>query len=306
VKYDRRKSPWDAWISRHKYRWPNTLQCGVLGVSASGYFAQLADPDPKASSGKDRRLSDEAVLAHIKAAHAGSKGEYGWPRIWKELLARGVRVGKDRIQKLMKQHGIKARGKRRYVVTTDSRHNLPIAPNLLDRNFQPEQPNAVWTSDITYIATDEGWLYLAAVIDLYSRQVVGWSMQPHMQTSLVADALRMAWFRRHPDAGLIFHSDRGSQYCSHEFQAVLKQYGMKSSMSRRGNCWDNAPTESLWGSLKVGRLHGMRFETRRQAMDEVIDWLTFYNHRRLHSTLGYISPMQFEKNWFAAQFKNAA
>ena len=295
-----------AWITRHKYRWPITLQCDVLGVSASGYFAQVADLDPKASSGKGRRLSDEAVLVHIKAAHAESKGEYGWPRIWKQLLATGVRVGKDRIQKLMQQHGIKARGKRRYVVTTDSKHHLPIAANLLDRNFQPDQPNAVWTSDITYSPTDEGWLYLAAVIDLYSRQVVGWSMQPHMQTSLVADALRMAWFRRHPDVGLIFHSDRGSQYCSHEFQTILKQYGMQSSMSRRGNCWDNAPTESLWGSLKVGRLHGMRFETRRQAMDEVIDWLTFYNHRRLHSTLGYISPMQFEKNWFAAQFKYAA
>ena len=131
-------------------------------------------------------------------------------------------------------------------------------------------------------------------------------MAPHMQASLVADALRMAWFRRRPDAGLIFHSDRGSQYCSHEFQAALTQYGMQSSMSRRGNCWDNAPTESLWGSLKVGRLHGCKFETRRQAMDEVIDWLTFYNHRRLHSTLGYLSPMQFEQHWFAEQLKNAA
>jgi transposase InsO family protein len=260
----------------------------------------------KGPSRPGRRLSDEAVLAHIKAAHAGSKGEYGWPRIWKELYARGVRVGKDRIQKLMKPHGIKARGKKRYVVTTDSRHNLPIAPNLLERNFQPEQPNAVWTGDITYIPTDEGWLYLAAVIDLHSRHVIGWSMASHMQTSLVADALRMAWFRRHPEPGLIFHSDRGSQYCSHEFQAVLTGYGMRSSMSRKGNCWDNAPTESLWGSLKVGRLHGMRFETRRQAMDEVIDWLTFYNYRRLHSTLGYISPMQFENNWFAAQLKKAA
>jgi putative transposase len=216
-------------------------------------------------------LSDEAVLVHIKAAHAESKGEYGWPRIWKALLAKGVRVGKNRIRKLMQQHGIKARGKRRYVVTTDSKHHLPIAANLLDRNFQPEQPNTVWASDITYIPTDEGWLYLAAVIDLYRRQVVGWSMQPHMQTSLVADALRMAWFRRHPDADLIFHSDRGSQYCSHEFQAILKQYGMRSSMSRRGNCWDNAPIESLWGSLKVDRLHGMRFETRRQAMDQLRD-----------------------------------
>ena len=292
-----------AWIAGHKDQWPVSLQCGVLGVSASGYFEHRAS---KGSSKSGRRLSDEAVLAHIKAAHAGSKGEYGWPRIWKELLARGVRVGKDRIRKLMKLHSIKARGKRRYVVTTDSRHNLPIAANLLERNFQPERPNAVWTSDITYIPTDEGWLYLAGVIDLYARHVVGWSMNSHMETSLVTDALRMAWFRRRPEPGLIFHSDRGSQYCSREFQSALTGYGMKSSMSRKGNCWDNAPTESLWGSLKVGRLHGMRFETRRQAMDEVIDWLTFYNHRRLHSTLGYVSPMQFENNWLAAQLKKAA
>ena len=295
-----------AWITRHKRQWPISLQCEVLGVSASGYFDHIACGGSKDSSRPGRGLSDEAVLAHIKAAHVGSKGEYGWPRIWKELISRGVQVGKDRIQKLMKLHGIKARGKRRYVVTTDSKHNLPIAANLLNRNFEPERPNAVWTGDITYIPTDEGWLYLAAVIDLYSRQVVGWSMAPHMQTSLVTDALRMAWFRRHPGAGLIFHSDRGSQYCSHEFQAVLTGYCMQSSMSRKGNCWDNAPSESLWGSLKVDRLHGMRFETRRQAMDEVIDWLTFYNHRRLHSTLGYISPMRFENNWFAAQLKRAA
>ena len=293
-----------AWITGHKRQWPLTLQCEVLGVSASGYFEHVALS--KSPSRPGRGLGDEAVLAHIKAAHAGSKGEYGWPRIWKDLISRGVRVGKDRIQKLMKLHGIKARGKRRYVVTTDSKHDLPIAPNLLDRHFQPEQPNAVWSSDITYIRTDEGWLYLAGVIDLYARQVVGWRMASHMETSLVTDALRMAWFRRRPEPGLIFHSDRGSQYCSHEFQSALTEYGMKSSMSRKGNCWDNAPTESLWGSLKVGRLHGMRFETRRQAMDEVIDWLTFYNHRRLHSTLGYVSPMQFENNWLAAQLKKAA
>jgi putative transposase len=282
------------------------LQCEVVGVSSSGYFDHAACGRSKDSSRPGGRLSDEAVLAHIKAAHAGSKGEYGWPRIWKELISRGVRVGKDRIQKLMKLHGINARGKRRYVVTTDSKHNLPVAANLLDRNFEPERPNAVWTGDITYIPTNEGWLYLAGVMDLHSRQVVGWSMMAHMQTSLVTDALRMAWFRRHPEPGLIFHSDRGSQYCSHEFQAVLAGYGMRSSMSRKGNCWDNAPSESLWGSLKVGRLHGCKFKTRRQAMDEVIDWLTFYNHRRLHSTLGYISPMQFENNWLAAQLKKAA
>jgi len=295
-----------AWIERHHKHWPVALQCKVLNVSTSGYFEHQHRKNAGPQSADGKRISDEALLVHIKAAHAGSKGEYGWPRVWEELRANGVRVGKERIRRLMKQHGIKARGKRKFVVTTDSKHNLPIAPNLLDRNFQPDAPNSVWTSDITYIQTDEGWLYLAVVLDLYSRQVVGWSMQPHMQTSLVTDALRMAWFRRRPEPGLIFHSDRGSQYCSHAFQQTLAEYEMQSSMSRKGNCWDNAPTESLWRSLKVGRLYGMRFETRRQAMDEVIDWLTYYNHRRRHSTLGYISPMQYEQNWFAAQMKEAA
>ncbi len=163
-------------------------------------------------------MSDEALLAHIRAIHAEVKGEYGWPKMWKELVARGHRVGKERVRRLMQLHGIRARCKRKFVVTTDSKHHLPIAPDLVQRNFTPTAPNQIWTGDITYIATDEGWLYLAAVIDLFSRQVVGWSMQPHMQSSLVTDALKMAWFRRHPAPGLIFHSDRGSQYCGHEFQ----------------------------------------------------------------------------------------
>ena len=175
-----------------------------------------------------------------------------------------------------------------------------------EREFTVSEPDKVWAGDITYIATDEGWLFLAVVIDLFSRQVVGWSMKPHMRAQLVADALRMAWFRRQPVEGLILHSDRGSQYCSCEFQGLLSGYGMRSSMSRRGDCWDNAVTESLWGSLKVARLHGRRFTTRRQAMDEVIDWLAFYNHRRLHSTLGYVSPMQFERAWLAAHEMRAA
>jgi len=296
-----------AWIAKNKAAWPITMTCETLGVSASGYFEhqrRRAAAQPGRPGGG--RLSNEALLAHIRAIHAEVKGEYGWPRVWKELLARGSRVGKDRVQRLMKMHGIKARGKRKFVVTTDSRHNLPVAPNLLARDFTPSAPDHVWSSDITYIATDEGWLYLAAVIDLFSRQVVGWSMQPHMQASLVTDALRMAWFRRHPAPGLIFHSDRGSQYCSHSFQAALSSYGMYSSMSRKGNCWDNAPTESLWGSLKVGRLYGKKFATQRQAMDEAIDWLAFYNHRRLHSTLGYVSPMRFEANWHAGQSQKAA
>lgn len=292
-----------AWIAKHRARWPITLACEVLGVSASGYFEhwRRKDAGKPGGPGTSRRISDEALLVHILAIHAEVKQEYGWPKMWKELLARGIRVGKERVRRLMQRHGIKARGKRKFVVTTDSKHDLPIAPNLLARNFTPAAPNQVWSSDITYIATDEGWLYLTAVIDLFSRQVVGWSMREHMQASVVTDALRMAWFRRRPAPGLIFHSDRGSQYCSHEFQRALAGYEMKSSMSRKGDCWDNAPTESLWGRLKVGRLYGRRFATRREAMDEVISWIAFYNHKRLHSTLGYVSPMTFEQRWIAAQ-----
>ncbi len=224
-----------AWIEKNKKTWPITLMCETLRVSASGFFEHQKRVRPGPSQPEGHRVSDEALLAHIRAAHAAAKGEYGWPRVWKELLARGLRVGKQRVQRLMKLHGIRARHKRKYVVTTDGRHALPIAPNLLKRDFRPSAPDQVWSSDITYIQTGQGWLYLAAVIDLFSRQVVGWSLQPHMQASLVTDALRMAWFRRHPEPGLIFHSDRGSQYCGHEFQRALKSYGMRSSMSRRGN-----------------------------------------------------------------------
>jgi transposase InsO family protein len=289
-----------AWIEKQAGLWPARVMCEVLDVSLSGLKAW------RSGGKRSQRLTDAQLLVLIRAIHAQFKGAYGSPRMHEELRERGHRVGKARVERLMRSHGIRARHKRRWRATTDSKHELPVAQNLLARDFCPGGPNQSWGADITYIATDEGWLYLAAVIDLFSRQVVGWSMQPHMQASLVTDALRMAWFRRHPAPGLIFHSDRGSQYCSHSFQDALASYGMLSSMSRKGNCWDNAPTESLWGSLKVGRLHGKKFATQREAMDEVIDWLTFYNHRRLHSTLGYISPMRFEANWHAGQAKKAA
>jgi putative transposase len=239
-----------AWIASNKAHWPITLACEVLGVSASGYFEHGRRKKlPKPSKpGSHKRMSDEALLTHIRAIHAEVKGEYGWPKMWKELVARGHRVGKERVRRLMQLHGIRARCKRKFVVTTDSKHHLPIAPDLVQRNFTMSAPNQVWTGDITYIATNEGWLYLAAVIDLFSRQVVGWSMQPHMQSSLVTDALKMAWFRRHSAPGLIFHSDRGSQYCGHEFQSTLAAYKMRSSMSRKGNCWDNAPRKACGGA----------------------------------------------------------
>ncbi len=286
-------------------QYPVSIACEVLEVSASGYFTWARQHKSK-RTGPPGRYSDEALLVHMRAIHAEVKQEYGWPRMHKELLARGIRVGKERVRRLMHQHGIRAKTKRKFVVTTDSKHNLPVAPDLVQRKFNPEAPNQLWSGDITYIATDEGWVYLAAVIDLFSRQVVGWSMKDHMQTSLVKDALTMARFRRRPGAGLIFHSDRGSQYCSHEFQNALKGWDMRSSMSRKGNCWDNAPTESFWGRLKTASLYGRKFATRQEAMDAVLDWMAFYNHRRLHSTLGYLSPMQYEERWHAAQRKKAA
>ena len=293
-----------AFIQRHRRVWPISVQCRVLGVSVSGYHEHFVR---RASDAQRRHLSDDALLVHIKAIHAETRGGYGWPRVWKELLARGIRVGKERVQKLMQLHGIRAKGKRRFKVTTDSNHDLPISLNLLNREFNVAEPDRVWTGDITYIATDEGWLFLAVVIDLFSRQVVGWALRQDMTRDIVIDALRMAWFKRRPStqAGLIFHSDRGSQYASDDFRDVLKEYGITSSMSRRGNCWDNACSETLFGSLKVERLHGQRFATRRQAMDETIAWLLWYNSTRLHSTLAYVSPMQFEQNWLAALPKQA-
>jgi putative transposase len=256
-----------------------------------------------------RHLSDEALLVHISAVYAENRGAYGWPRIWRELVKRGIRVGKQRVQRLMQTHGIRARGKRRFrVMTTDSRHDLPIAPNVLDRKFTVAAPNKAWVGDLTYIATEEGWLFLAVVIDLFSRKVVGWSMRPDMQRNLVIDALEMAWFQRNPGkkVGLIFHSDRGSQYASDDFSEVLKEHGITPSMSRKGNCWDNACSETLFSSLKVERLHGQRFRTIREAKDETISWLLWYNRTRMHSTLKYVSPIEFEQNWMEATVKIAA
>jgi transposase InsO family protein len=283
-----------AFIQRHKRTWPIRVQCRVLGVSVSGYHQHLA----RLRHIAQRHLGDEALLVHISAVYAESRGAYGWPRIWRQLRRQGIRVGKLRVQRLMQQHGIQARGKRRFrVSTTDSRHDLPIAPNRLDRNFTVASPNQAWVGDITYIATEEGWLFLAVVIDLFSRKVVGWSMRPDMHRDLVIDALSMAWLGRNPgkQTGLIFHSDRGCQYASEDFRKVLEHCSITPSMSRKGNCWDNACAETLFGSLKVERLHGRHFETIRQAKDEIIAWLLWYNQTRMHSTLNYLSPAEYEQ-----------
>ena len=296
-----------AFIERHRAVWPIARQCQVLKVSASGYRQHRArQTGGTGPLQRGRRIGDVALLVHVKAIFNEMKGAYGWPRIWRELSTRGIHTGKERVRKLMKVHGLRARGKRKFKATTNSSHGLPVSPNLLERRFAVEAPNRVWAGDITYVWTQEGWLYLAVVIDLFSRQVVGFAMSERMTRQLVIDALRMAWFRRRPTNGLIFHSDRGSQYASGDFQKQLVTFGMKGSMSRKGDCWDNAVTETLFGSLKVERLHGMHFATRRQAKDEVIDWLQFYNHQRLHSTLGYLSPMAFEKKRLADKERLAA
>jgi len=286
-----------AFVERHKRVWPIRVQCRVLGVSVSGYHQHVRR---RKQIAQRRHLSDAALLVHIRAVFAAHRGAYGWPRVWRQLLSQDIRVGKSRVQRLMQRHGIRARGKRRFRInTTDSRHGLPIAPNLLNRNFTVAVPNQAWAGDVTYIPTEEGWLFLAVVMDLFSRRIVGWSMQDNMRSEIVIDALEMAWFQRSPDknAGLIFHSDRGSQYASREFSQVLSEHRITPSMSRKGNCWDNACSETLFGSLKVERLHGMRFQTIRQAKDETLDWLLWYNRTRMHSTLNYTSPMQFEQQW---------
>lgn len=285
-----------AWIDAQR-EFALAEMCAVLGVSVSGYRAwkRGGKPDRK-------RLADSQMLALIQAIHAELKGAYGSPRMVKALRARGFAASKDRVERLMRDNSIRARHKRRYKVTTDSKHSLPVAQNLLERDFRPAAPNQVWTSDITYLWTDEGWLYLAIVLDLFNREVVGWRLAPRMTADIVTDALTMAWFRRKPAVGLIHHSDRGSQYASPSFQAKLVEYGMLCSMSRKGNCWDNAPTESWFNSFKNERVYGKRFATRAEMTAASFEYIeVFHNRKRLHSTLGYKSPVQFLKDWLSTQ-----
>lgn len=284
-------------MDAHREEFELVEMADALAVSVSGYRAWKRGGKPDR-----RRLTDAQMLALIRAIHAEFKGSYGSPRMVRELRARGFTAGKERVARLMQENSIRARHKRRFKITTDSKHSLPVAPNLLERDFTPEGPNQVWTSDITYLWTNEGWLYLAIVIDLFNREVVGWSLKPRMTADIVVDALTMAWFRRKPAAGLIHHSDRGSQYAGQAFQAKLKAYGMRCSMSRKGDGWDNAPTESWFGGFKNERVHGERFDTRDEMIAVAFEYIeVFYNRKRLHSTLGYQSPTQFLSDWLNSQ-----
>lgn len=265
--------------------------CDALEVSASGYYAWAARPD---SPTEERR---QELVGAIEEIHAEVKQRYGSPRMAAELTARGHACSENTVAKLMREHGIKARGPRRFVRTTDSNHRLPVADNLLDRDFDPSGPNESWSADITYVPTREGWVYLAVVEDLFSRMVVGWSMAETMESRLVVDALGMAITRRRPGAGLTAHSDRGSQYASDHYQRVLASAGIVCSMSGRGQCWDNAPVESFFGSLK--RELGVEvFATRDRARAEIFEYLeVFYNRVRRHSSLGFLSPVEFERTY---------
>jgi transposase InsO family protein/transposase-like protein len=284
-----------AWIDAQRRQYPLPDMCEVLAVSISGYRAWRRGGKPDRT-----RLTDPQAVALMKSICAEVKAAYGSRRMHRELQGRGHRIGLHRVERLMRERGIRARHKRRFKATTEAKHSMPVAPNLVARNFTPEAPNRVWTGDITYIQTGEGWLYLAIVLDLFKREIVGWSIKPRMTADIVNDALTMAWLRRKPGAGVIFHSDRASQYASHALTAKLAEHGMTASMSRKGNCWDNAPSESFFNSLKNERVHGTTYATRADAHADLFEYIeVFYNRSHRHSTLGYRSPVRFLEDWIS-------
>jgi putative transposase len=277
-------------VERHRGRWPVRLMCRVLHVSAGGYYDWRGRPKSDTAARRD------VLVIAIKAIHGEVKARYGSPRMHAELVARIGPCCVNTVARLMRQEGITAKTKRKFRVTTDSNHNRPVAENVLNRRFEPEAPNQAWTADITYLATGEGWLYLAAVEDLYSRRIVGWSMSSRIDSRLVVDALAMAISRRRPGAGLVAHSDRGSQYASEHYQRLLADHAIIGSMSRRANCWDNAPMESFFASLKKELTRGEIFATREEAKATVFEYIeVFFNRIRRHSSLGYKSPIEYER-----------
>jgi putative transposase len=289
-----------AFIQSEEKAYPRELLCKVMEVSASGYA------EWKRGGVRQKRLTDLQLVTMMESIHRRVKGAYGSPRMHGEIKDAGHPVSLGRVERLMRENGIRARHKRRFRATTNSRHSFPVAPNLLDRQFNPAEPGKAYSADITYIPTGEGWLYLAVVLDLYDRSIVGWSMKDRIKTDIVSDALRMAWFRRRPQEGAVHHSDRGSQYASHEFQALLSEFGMTCSMSRKGNCWDNATAESFFNSLKNERVHDSHYATRDQAKADLFEYIEmFYNRSRRHSALGGKSPSMAYQAW-AMQQKLAA
>lgn len=278
-----------AFIAAEKASAPVAVLCKVLGVSRSGFYASQKR-DPSARAAEDAKLA-----VAVAAAHKVGRGAYGSPRVQKELCAGGVAVSRKRVARIMGELGLEGRRKRRFKATTDSKHDLPVAENVLDRKFEVDAPDVAWVTDITYVWTAEGWLYLAAILDLFSRRVVGFAMSERIDRALVLEALRMAVGRRVPNTGLLHHSDRGSQYASADYQDALDELGVVCSMSRKANCWDNAVAESFFATLKTELVYTRRFATRAEAKESIFDFIeAFYNPRRRHSTLGYVSPVEFE------------
>lgn len=278
-----------AWIKQHAADFSVTTLCQFTGVSRSAYYDWL-ERRPTRVDQEDNQLIDLVKIAFTKGRES-----YGTRRIKKALQSEDLQISRRRIAKLMSRAELRCKTKRRFKATTDSKHTQSISPNLLNRQFDAEQPNQKYVGDITYIHTQEGWLYLAVVIDLYSRQVVGWSMAERMHAKLVNDALLMAIWRRKPDRGLIWHTDRGSQYASDSHRALLKRHGVIQSMSRKGNCWDNAVSESFFHSLKTELIHNQQYLTREDAKRDIFEYIeVFYNRERLHSANSYMSPVNYE------------
>jgi transposase InsO family protein len=277
-------------VAAHRGRWPVRLMCRVLRVSAGGYYDWRGRPK------SEKTVKREALVVAIKGVHGEMKARYGSPRIHAELVARGQPCCVNTVARLMREHGAAAKTKRKFRCTTDSNHGRPVAENIVDRQFEPSAPDRLWAADITFIPTGEGWLYLAAVEDLYSRKIVGWSMGSRIDSRLVVDALAMAVSRRLPGEGLVAHSDRGSQYASEHYQGLLAGHGIVCSMSRRANCWDNAPMESFFASLKKELTHSEAYATREEARASIFEYIeVFFNRIRRHSSLDYLSPAEYER-----------
>ena len=267
-----------------------STMCRLLEVSRAGFYAWLSRPESQ------RAREDRLLLTHIEAIHRERREAYGTVKTWRELRARGVPCGRNRVGRLRKHAGIEAKRKRRFRVSTQSRHSFPIAANVLARRFAVDQPNRVWVGDITFIPTQAGWLYLAVLLDLYARRVVGWAMSHYIDSNLVTEALRMALARRRPSPGLIHHSDQGRQYAAETYRQQLSAHGIEPSMSRKGDCFDNACAESFISTLKNELVHHVQFKTREEARTAIFEYIeVFYNRQRLHQTLGYLSPAEFEQ-----------
>lgn len=277
-------------IKEHSDEFPVSRICQTMEVSKSGYYAWLKCPKSK------RAFEDEFILERIIDSHDSSGGTYGSPRVYQDLKDEGINCGIHKVERLMHVNGIRAKTVKKFKATTNSEHSYPVADNILDRNFVVEEKDKVWVSDITYIETSEGWLYLCIIMDLFSRMIVGWSMANHMRAELVCDAFNMACMRRNPGKGFIFHSDRGIQYASSAFRDLIKPWECIQSMSRKGDCWDNACAESFFHSLKTEEAYFHKYRTRDEAKKSIFKYIeVFYNRKRRHSHLGYKSPENFER-----------